>query len=142
MKSKNESVSPGPELKPSEEHLAELCAEWQKRLRLQDWRIRVRYAKIGELKDGVTGSNSYLPKYKESKILILPRSLTPEDCKAMADPIEEVLIHELLHLHLGMITIEKTSEDASIEEEQAIESLAWGFFRMKYPDWQDSFATT
>lgn len=63
---------------------------WQKRLKLQDWKINVRFnASIAS--ENAAGMADWHPDNRTAEIDILPPHL-------IADDIEETLVHELLHV--------------------------------------------
>lgn len=77
--------------------LDKLCALWQKRLRLQDWRVTVKLVRKYELPDSYADT---LPhgKTKAAKIRIVdPGDRNPE--WADETELEWSLVHELLHLY-------------------------------------------
>jgi hypothetical protein len=107
----------------SEEQLQTKLKEWQKRLRLQDWIIKVRIARIHELQEGSMAQVRSTLLNKTAMILILdsndyePGLMLPQD-------MENSLVHELLHLHLEPIHLEDDSKQVAVE--QAIECITSG----------------
>lgn len=104
------------------EELADLCAAWQRRLRLQDWEVRVRLVQRGELDHpDVYGKIDWLLHHKAASI-----SLVDSADMAAHDPHydqERTLVHELLHLHfLAWETESGTPADTALE--QALTALA------------------
>ena len=99
-------------------NLRELLKKWQLRLGLQNWHIKVRYAKPVDM-EGCQGLNDYDQTYLTSSIKILkPEYYSDKD---FPQDIEATLIHELLHLHFAFLR--KSSDNAGDAEEQAIELL-------------------
>ena len=95
---------------------------WQKRLRLQDWRV------IGQThrQIDVAGRCHFKLSLKAAVIDLLD----PVDAVDWDYPLdhERTLVHELLHLHFAHTTL--TYKDGSLPDllmEQAIESLAGAF---------------
>lgn len=105
----------------TEEQLQQKCAEWQKRLRLQDWIVKIRLCRAHELPIGSLAHVHYTVEKKMASIRITDPVDYPPDSMVPYD-MENSLVHELLHLHLAPITGDK----ASIEEEQAIECITSG----------------
>ena len=78
--------------------LEELCAEWQRKLRLQDWQVRVEFARYFDM-PGRLGECDNCPLTKTATIrLLVPGDIGPQN--AYPD-IEHTIIHELLHLHFA-----------------------------------------
>ncbi len=78
----------------TEKQLTRLCRTWQRRLRLQDWRVEVRYATQEEMGDEVGHVD-----YDDTELTGTIR--VPDSDTASAESIERTLIHELLHLRLA-----------------------------------------
>ena len=78
--------------------LAKLCAEWQKRLRLQDWDVLVSYISKEEKEKEEIGCaiTEFHSQFKSVKIKVA----RPEDVAQydICTDIEVTLVHELLHL--------------------------------------------
>lgn len=111
----------------SQEELEQKLSYWQKRLRLQDWLIEVRIARVREMdQDCAAQVNWVLPK-KMATIYVLDQIDYPPDITGERD-MENDLVHELLHLHLAPIHDHygKDCSMYSMFEEQAIESIAFG----------------
>lgn len=71
-----------------------LCAEWQKRLRLQDWNVQV-YLCPGADTSGRTRISAQM---KEARVFICSEDTWHADWLGAPNQ-EVVLVHELLHLH-------------------------------------------
>jgi hypothetical protein len=113
-----------------------LLTEWQKRLRLQDWRIHLGFARQAQMSDTqVTGNCRVFNPSKMAWITLLQ----PVDHYPYTDLItnkvgtvdtEHDLIHELLH-----ITLDKWPHDkghANDDVEVAIETIADALMALKY----------
>lgn len=90
--------------------LCELAAEWQKRLRLQDWRVKVKYVRMCEMSDRDDRNGECLWNIAAKSATI--RVLLPEHRNVSSGPAgvnddeyatdeEMTLVHELVHLHLA-----------------------------------------
>jgi hypothetical protein len=107
----------------TQEELGQKLQEWQKRLRLQDWIIKVRTARAYELPEASMACVNSTLENKTASILILdpidyePGLMLPQD-------MENSLVHELLHLHLLPIHGDDDSKHVAVE--QAIECIASG----------------
>lgn len=108
---------------------------WQKRLRLTDWTVTIRFASKKELCDGdediSQGLNVYNLNARTSEILVI----RPDDYDPSTYPnkeqqdIENTVVHELLHLHLAPWQTESEAED--IQQEQAIEAMSYALVSLK-----------
>lgn len=114
----------------SEDDLIDLCREWQKRLRLQDWTFcvqMVRYADMGER----VGNCEWWRNERRALIEIMRPEDWPEGFQlAHADP-ELVLVHELLHLVLIDCSPDDGDEPRERGQEQAIHDLAGALVALK-----------
>lgn len=114
----------------TDEELKSLCLLWQKRLRLQDWRIDVRFVDSGELPDDGGGTCQVHAPNRSVVIKILRSdsyNQTSDFYKAFPGDfdVERTLIHELVHIPLdGIIKAEDDADEFQhIAQEQAIEAL-------------------
>lgn len=114
----------------TQEDLERLCREWQQRLRLQDWQIRIRWAEMEEI--GGQGNVSWQPSHPDALIKVkrTEHSREPE----LRDPLEKTLIHELLHLHYWWI--ERNGQQTTHVQddllEQSIDKTARALLELKY----------
>jgi hypothetical protein len=82
----------------TEQELTSLCAEWQKTLRLQDWKILVQIKRTHDMPEGLEGCIETTRTKKDAVIRILdPADYPPK--AAWVQDMEATLVHELLHLH-------------------------------------------
>jgi hypothetical protein len=104
--------------------LTELCTIWQKRLRLQDWNVKVSTCRERDMCiEGTQGSCNYSHQLKAALIQILdPSDYPPESITAQ--DIEVTLVHELLHLHFAALEPERDSPQ-HVALEQAIDLTAY-----------------
>lgn len=95
--------------------LKRLMKLWQKRLKLQDWVVDVRFSSDMD-SDSSAGECSWHPDNRTATIHILPPNI-------IIDDIEETLVHELLHiLYEGHTWY---SDDArSVHQERALNQTA------------------
>lgn len=96
--------------------LENLCALWQQGLRLNDWKVDVKFAHSSEFSGHHRGECRTNMNEKSAEVLILPTDGREEE-KAE----ELVLIHELLHIHLNTLNI---PDDRETETEQVINCLS------------------
>ncbi len=94
---------------------------WQKRLRLEDWKIGVKIVRIWELEHGTLGHIDWSSTHRTAVIKVL----NPADYELPADQIpadmELSIVHELVHLHLSVLPLNKSSRGA---EEQVVSMIA------------------
>lgn len=81
----------------TQDELQSLCTYWQKVLRLQDWDIVIRFKRIFDMQHETDGNIDYSLPNKSAIINILEPSDFDNPCFPM--DVEEVVVHELLHLH-------------------------------------------
>ena len=105
----------------STEQVHDWLQSWQKRLHLEDWKIEVKIARIWDLEQGTLGHIDWSESHKTAVIKVLnpvdydlPKEKVPED-------VELSIVHELVHLQLSPLPLNKSSRDA---EEQAVTMLA------------------
>jgi hypothetical protein len=105
----------------TEERAQDWLRVWQKRLRLDDWKIEVKIVRIWELEPGTLGHIDWSTPRKVALIKVLNPAdyeLPPE--KIPAD-MELSIVHELVHLHLSVLPLSKASRGA---EEQVVTMIA------------------
>lgn len=102
--------------------LTELCAEWQKRLRLTDWRVSIKYTRASEGLGENEGRCTWNLHRKEACIEVLDPVDHPTN-KAFPCDTEVTVVHELVHLHFAPFDAEEESAE-SVAQEQAIECIA------------------
>lgn len=112
-----------------EEEYQQLCHEWQKTLRLQDWDIVVRVCTHWGMSTNCQGEVDWVVEKKKAIV----RLLDPAHCqpnKAFPQDLEKTLVHELLHLHFASYAADDgTAED--IAQEQTIDILACAMVQLK-----------
>lgn len=83
----------------TQEQLEDLCREWQERLRLQDWRVRIAISRQWEFENHEReGECDWQLDKKRAVIRILDPVDYPPNLVVPQDQ-EKTLVHELLHLH-------------------------------------------
>lgn len=109
--------------------LQELCQKWQRVLRLQDWRINVKFVDTEHMADDALASCT---PFSDAKLAIIkvsrPDAVDKSGLFAAAFPehydSERLLLHELLHIPLHEIFDTDADKQLGILQEQAIESIA------------------
>ena len=119
---------------PSQRKLNTLRREWQKRLKLQDWKIIVGWAEEKFLQDITAtetpvGACEYFPEAKEAKVWLLrPEDWAEEENKRERD-FENTIVHEMLHCHFAHF-----ADDGKVSvliKEQLIEALTEALLELK-----------
>lgn len=105
--------------------LEDLCREWQKVLRLQDWAFYI-FIKRGYDMGTFVGSFSPTITKKEAKISLLDPNDYPPDTVYPYDQ-EETLVHEMIHAHFASFW----DDDKCNDMEWAIESLTKAVVSLK-----------
>lgn len=109
--------------------LNEACKEWQIRLNLQDWIVKVSTARAKDLDDEsrtvANNTHSLSEKYSHIRVLDpvdipLVEAQLPE---GEAQDYDLHLVHELLHLHFAWFQAEDNTRE-SVAQEQAINSIS------------------
>lgn len=102
--------------------LDKLLTYWQKRLRLQDWFVTVKIVPQTDLLEGKQATVGFNMEKRAATIKILDPRDYPRDTFSPQD-IEQALVHELLHLHLGSFDGALAATELTLEE-QVINSIA------------------
>ena len=111
-----------------EAELKKELSYWQKKLRLQDWKIEANFCHAYTLQ-GDLGEANVFPKKKVAEILITYPDERDPNSVGGAELWQVTLIHELLHIVLDGIA--PRDEPTPVEEEQAVNNLAIAFWQMK-----------
>lgn len=107
----------------NDEELHEKLIEWQKRLRLQDWVVKVKIARNKDVAEKSQGHCNWVIQKKMATIIILDPLDYPDDTMHPQD-MEQTLVHELLHLHFAPFDDEvDTPKEIAIE--QATDCIAY-----------------
>lgn len=98
---------------------------WQRILRLSDWNIDIKLARLPEfVTENSDGENAYSYLRKESLI----RVLHPEDYALQGNlfpqNMDETIVHELLHLHFAPFFDHSTGSAENQAQEQVLCILA------------------
>lgn len=103
-----------------------LLKEWQKRLGLQDWRIKLcAKCKPDEMElEHVAGCTSWCESIKSAKIQILDPEYYGD--RIVLFDFEKTLVHELLHLKLCLVSSEVDDLQERVMH-QIIDDLARAF---------------
>lgn len=108
--------------------IEKLLTEWQKILRLQDWQIKVSFARGHEI-DGHQGRATIYLNFKQALIKLRdPIDWTDKD---FPDDSEIDLVHELIHLHIFAFDTTKPGTLERVALEQVDELLARALVGLK-----------
>jgi len=107
------------------EELQELLVKWQKRLRLQDWDVKVFYKRHWDLPEAVDGQCRVVPTLKRAYIYVIdPEHHEPSSEEIDQHSEELILIHELLHIYFDPWMRDETNKDRITMMEVAIQKIA------------------
>lgn len=116
----------------TQRQLTALMKRWQKRLRLQDWKVKVKlvgqeeFDAKGQTYDFSAKTNyGFCEQLVEAKtatiwMVKLEEGPTEEDISERQE-IENTLVHELLHLHFAPFASKRPEDE--LQHEQAIEAI-------------------
>lgn len=139
------------EIFKNDEQLTKSMLEWKDILMLNDWTITSSLRSLEELSDGdedadVLGKSKLNQVNKTSAIYV---------CDGVHRPVlverfcaEEILVHELLHCKLNIVSNEETYEGVmlGLHEHQLLESMAKSLIMARYnlpfSYWKDPFWDT
>lgn len=105
------------------DQVAALLPEWQEALRLRDWHVHVSIERLRDMGGHRAGCCTWLLSTRTADIKLLD----PVDYPDVTWPydMEQVLVHELLHLSLAGLSHEDDEPEwFDIAREQAIDSIA------------------
>src|SRR6266542_269622 len=112
---------PSSQILVSNEQVHDWLRLWQKRLRLEDWKVDVKIVRIWDLEQGTLGHIDWSVPHRTATIKVL----NPADYELPKDKIaadmELSIVHELVHLHLSVLPLNKSTRNA---EEQVVSMLA------------------
>lgn len=124
------------------EQANEYLREWQHRLFLDDWIIKINFVEANEMPNNA-GRNHFCQEKQTS--LILLTKLTPDTKNRISKIYQEVtLVHELLHLKMNFVENDNTYEGKYLEikEHQLLDQLSKSLIMAKYNltyDWFKNF---
>jgi hypothetical protein len=102
--------------------LEAMCVRWQGKLRLLDWDVKIRFARHWEMSANRNGEVSWTVNSKTACISILdPRDYSTES--KWPQDIEQVVVHELVHLHMAPFD-DENGKKRNMLVEQAVDLLA------------------
>lgn len=110
----------------TQKQLASLCKQWQKRLNLQDWTIKVKLVRQDDADMSANqGYVYYHYSTKTATIKILDHRDWGTD--EWLQDMELTLVHELNHIHTGLFCPKHDTD----EEEHCVEFLARALVKLK-----------
>jgi hypothetical protein len=114
----------------TQEEVEVLCKDWQERLGLENWDIKIWVTKAMDIEDGkASGNCNFVVKKRTALIKIIRHE--DWDFPRWPHDMEGTLVHELLHCHMcGFDGSEKDSAE-DINMEQVVEQLAVTLVGMK-----------
>lgn len=94
---------------------------WQKRLRLDDWRIEARVVRATELKPDTLGNLKWNSITRTATIRILSPLDYDIPAPQVAEDMEYTVLHELVHLQLSVLPRDSNRKDV---EEQVVNRIS------------------
>lgn len=99
----------------NQELLEKVCNFWVDKLHLQEWKVSIGFKRYWELPEDSSGQNVYERLHRISDISILdPQDFNLNVTSYTAYGVEEVIVHELVHIILyqweGMLPDEKYAD--------------------------------
>ena len=94
---------------------------WQRRLKLEDWRVSVVMTRRADLKPRTLGGIRWDKGKKSATMSVLDPSEYRLPFRAMLDDMELTVVHELVHLELASLP---RSEASRSIEERAVNGIA------------------
>lgn len=109
----------------NQQELQELCGVWQKRLRLQDWDVKVVVVRVRDMGPEKSACVSVLSTKRNAVIQIMDeRDVTDEPHFTAVYRGQELdLVHELLHIYTDPFQVQRPSSQ-EVSEEQMIHALS------------------
>ena len=106
-----------------------LCQEWQRRLRLRDWDVKIVVSRSDEMRPNCSGTCSTILSNKTALVTLMHPIDHSERCLWPYD-MEETLVHELLHMHFAPFQADEDTP-ADTAQEQAIDLIAHALVNLK-----------
>lgn len=105
----------------AQQFMDDRLAVWQQRLKLEDWRISVATARLGDLPPKTLGGIRWDKPKKSAVIWVLDSSDYRLPFREMLDDMELTIVHELVHLDLASLPRGQASRGS---EEHAVSGIA------------------
>jgi hypothetical protein len=109
------------------EVLSHKLAIWQRRLKLDDWKISIVMSRLSELKPRTLGNINWDAPKRTAVIRVLDAADYRLACPAMLDDMEFTVVHELIHLELSSLPRSQASRS---EEEHAVNRIAGALLQL------------
>jgi hypothetical protein len=101
--------------------VSEKVEVWQKRLKLDEWKITVVMARKADLKQGTMGGIRWDKGKKTATLWAMDAADYTVSTEEMLEDLEFTVVHELIHLELASLP---KSEASRRKEETAVNQLA------------------
>ena len=103
---------------------------WQKRLKLQNWKVSILMAHASDLKPKTLGNIHWDADKGSAVIRVLAASDYHMECRDMLADMEFTVVHELIHLELSSLP---RSEASRRSEEYAVNQIADALLALDRP---------
>ena len=115
--------------------MRKLCALWQRRLRLQDWQVRLLIKSAEDVDGGFARCKIGQSEKRAVISIVEPGDPSSLDLQLIGErDIEEDIVHELLHLYMDAFSPEDQDSSEYEAIEQAVGVLANCIVRLSRED--------
>jgi hypothetical protein len=105
--------------------ITERLSYWQPRLKLDDWNVKIMFARASDLKPRTLGNIHWDSDKKEATIRVLDPADYELKHDAMLQDMEFTVVHELIHLELTpLLSTVARSEASRRDEEHTVNAIA------------------
>ena len=120
----------------AETYLHSSLAQWQERLKLQDWTISLVMSHPSEMRRGTLGNVHWDADKKTAVIRVLDATDYGRPFRATLQDMEFTVVHELVHLELTSLTrnFKSRSEESFSEEERAVNRMSDALLQLDRAD--------
>lgn len=115
----------------TEAQVADWVRLWQKRLRLEDWKIDVRIVRSSELKPDTLGNLKWNSITRTATIKVLNPTDYDIPADAVPEDMEYTVLHELIHLQLSVLPRDLNHKDV---EEQVVNRIGDALMQLEKGD--------
>ena len=111
----------------TEEEAKNVCAEWQKILRLGDWEVELIFVHQMSMPESM-GEIHYSMEHKKAIMKIVSSETYASEMWKEQNMLKTI-IHELLHLHIGAY-IPEGNDSRYTDMEASLNMIAWAMYSL------------